>query len=60
MFSIKVEILEYLNIKGVVHNDIKPANLFVRGTEVFISGKLLLLYNNNFQIRLEITPNFWF
>lgn len=35
-----MEILKYLNEKRVVHNDIKPANLFLRGAEIFVSGKL--------------------
>lgn len=36
----QVEGLKYLNSKHVVHNDIKPENLFMRGNKLFISGKL--------------------
>lgn len=37
-----MQILRYLNFKNVVHNDIKPANIFLRGQDVFMSGKLIL------------------
>lgn len=34
-----MEALQYIHQMNVVHNDIKPENLFLRGTDVFISGK---------------------
>lgn len=40
----KVEILEYISKSFIVHNDIKPANIFLRGAEVFISGTRFLMH----------------
>lgn len=37
----EVEALEFLHSNHVIHNDIKPANIFLRDTEVFIGGKRL-------------------
>lgn len=36
----KVEELKYLNRQKILHNDIKPQNIFLRGTKIFINGKL--------------------
>lgn len=36
---IQVEELQYLNRRKVLHNNIKPSNLFLRRTKVFINGE---------------------
>lgn len=42
----QVKGLEYLSTKNVVHNDIKPHNLFYRKKNVFIGGKFLFFKNH--------------
>lgn len=42
IYRIQVKCLEYLSTKNVLHNDIKPHNLFYRNRDVFIGGKFLL------------------
>lgn len=38
-FVIQVRILKYFNERNVLHNDIKPQNIFLRGEKVFIGGE---------------------
>lgn len=37
--ELKVEVLEFLHSNKVIHNDIKPQNIFLRNSEVFIGGE---------------------
>ncbi|XP_031631549.1 probable casein kinase I homolog ECU11_1980 [Contarinia nasturtii] len=37
VFLHSVKALSYIHSKGVIHNDIKPENIFIRGNAVFIS-----------------------
>lgn len=48
----QIEGLKYLNSKHVLHNDIKPQNLFFRGHKVFISGKLNQAIFETFHLKI--------
>lgn len=44
--------MDYIHSKNVIHNNIQPENLFLRGSEVFIGGKPLSIHislRNNFK-----------
>lgn len=41
----QVKILEYLHEREVLHNDIKPDNMFLLGSKVFIGGKKIVIPN---------------
>lgn len=45
-----IEILEYINSRKVVHNDIKPDNMFLRGSDVFIGGKYRTISETSFTV----------
>lgn len=45
LMELKVEALEFIHRKKVLHNDIKPGNIFFRNKEVFIGGKLNISTN---------------
>lgn len=39
IFKRLIEVLRFIHRKNVIHNDIKPQNIFFRGTEFFFGGK---------------------
>lgn len=56
-YGIKAEILEYLTEMSVLHNDINPNNLYLRGSEVFIGG--MYLFWNKILTFTIIVVIFW-
>lgn len=53
-FRIEMQVvgLKYLNGRNIVHNDIKPQNLFLRGQKLFISGKLNLAFFETINLKI--------
>lgn len=45
--DLQVKALQYLNSRNVMHNDISPYNIFLRGAKVFLSGKYILFFMNS-------------
>lgn len=47
IFKQAVKGLKYLNYMDVVHNDLKPQNIFLRDSNVFIGGKYIKTHYHN-------------
>lgn len=50
IFQKMIRILKYIHGCGVVHNDIKPQNIHLYGTELVLIGKTAFVFCKKFQI----------